>query len=119
MQSASAGIRSKSKQTSHLPVNIQFSILGIPLEMSQPGWIGSGRVAIVYIVGVAFACLSASVIQPTRALVGASGGVYAILWAHLATIILNWKEDGIMYQKRKEEGAPPPLNYNNFIRITR
>lgn len=36
-----------------------------------------------------------------------------------ATLILNWKEDGEMYQKRKEEGAPKPFHLNKFIRGTR
>ena len=33
-----------------------------------------------------------------------------------ATLILNWNEDAIMYQKRKEEGAAKPLHLNRFIR---
>ena len=36
-----------------------------------------------------------------------------------ATLIMNWKEDGEMYQKRKEEGAPKPFHLNKFIRGAR
>lgn len=32
---------------------------------------------------------------------------------------MNWKEDGLMYQKRKEEGSEKPLHLNRFIRGAR
>jgi rhomboid-related protein 1/2/3 len=51
--------------------------------MSQPGWLGSLRVAGLYFAGVIFGSLAASVVQPTNYLVGASAGVYALIAAHL------------------------------------
>ena len=36
----------------------------------------------------------------------------------LATLILNWNEDGKIYKERlqEKEDAPPPLNLNPWIR---
>ena len=64
-------------------MNMKFSQPGIPLEMSQLGLIGSLRVAALYMAGVTFACLGASVMQAEKYLIGASGGVYALIAAHL------------------------------------
>ncbi len=66
-----------------MPVLPTFFLTGIPLEMSQPGWLGSLRVAGLYFAGVIFGSLAASVVQPTNYLVGASAGVYALIAAHL------------------------------------
>ena len=76
-----------------------FSV-GLPLELSQQGWIGSLRIAGLYMAGVIVGSLGASVVEAEKYLVGASGGVYALIFAHLATLILNWKEDGIIYQAK-------------------
>ena len=57
--------------------------LGIPLEISQPGWLGSLRVATLYFAGVLLGSVGASCIQPDMFLVGASAGVYALITAHL------------------------------------
>ena len=84
--------------------------------MSQPGWIGSLRVLALYMAGVIFGSLGASCIQPTAYLVGASAGVYALVLAHLATLILNWKEDGEMYKKRQTDSVVAPMNLNPWIR---
>jgi rhomboid-related protein 1/2/3 len=59
-------------------------MLGIPLEMVQRWW----RVLIVYIAGVVAGSLGTSVTDPYTRLAGASGGVYAILFAHIASIIM-------------------------------
>ena len=57
---------------------------GIPLEMSQPGWKGTGRVAVLYFCGILFGILGATAIDPEHKYVcGASAGVYALVWAHL------------------------------------
>lgn len=58
---------------------------GIPLEMSQLGWYGSFRVALLYLSGVILGSLGASIAQPTKYLLGASAGVYALIAAHLGT----------------------------------
>ena len=59
--------------------------LGIPLEIGQPGWLGSLRVAALYFSGVLLGSVGASCIQPNMFLVGASAGVYALIAAHLGT----------------------------------
>ena len=61
--------------------------------MEQEGWLGSLRVATVYIAGVAAGSLGTSIADPDTYIAGASGGVYALIAAHLATLALNWKED--------------------------
>ncbi|XP_076048803.1 rhomboid-related protein 2-like isoform X2 [Oratosquilla oratoria] len=62
-------------------------ILGIPLEMVHKWW----RVILVYFSGVLVGALLTSVTDPHTYLVGASGGVYAIEYAFLGNLILNWK----------------------------
>jgi len=54
---------------------------------------GSLRVLVVYTSGVLAGALGTSLSDPTTYLAGASGGVYALIAAHLATLILNWRED--------------------------
>jgi len=73
----------------HLGTNLIVQIvLGIPLEMVHGWW----RILIIYIAGVTAGSLGTSVSDPSVYLAGASGGVYALLLAHLASLILNWKE---------------------------
>ncbi|XP_065201670.1 rhomboid-related protein 3 isoform X1 [Planococcus citri] len=74
---------------SHLIVNLIVQILlGIPLEMVHRWW----RVFLIYIAGVISGSLFTSVADPRVYLAGASGGCYALLAAHIATIIMNWTE---------------------------
>ncbi|KAL3312044.1 hypothetical protein Ciccas_009369, partial [Cichlidogyrus casuarinus] len=61
-------------------------LLGILLEIIHKFW----RVGIVYILGVIAGSLAQSVSDPFIALVGASGGVYALMGAHFASIMMNW-----------------------------
>ncbi|KAJ4445267.1 hypothetical protein ANN_07068 [Periplaneta americana] len=73
----------------HLVVNLFVQImLGVPLEMVHGWW----RVVIVYLAGVVAGSLGTSVSDPSVFLAGASGGVYALISAHLATICMNWAE---------------------------
>ena len=52
--------------------------------MSQPGWKGTGRVAVVYFSGILFGILGATAVGPGHKYVcGASAAVYALIWAHL------------------------------------
>lgn len=59
-------------------------LLGIPLEMVHRGW----RVILIYLSGVLAGSLATSVADPSVHLAGASGGVYALITAHVATLII-------------------------------
>lgn len=59
-------------------------LLGVPLEMVHRGW----RVVFIYLSGVLAGSLATSVSDPYVYLAGASGGVYALITAHVATIII-------------------------------
>ncbi|XP_066251521.1 rhomboid-related protein 2-like [Euwallacea similis] len=73
----------------HIVVNLIVQLmLGIPLEMVHGWW----RVNFLYFAGVIAGSLVTSVTDPWVRLAGASGGVYCLLTAHIATIIMNWKE---------------------------
>ncbi|KAL1130300.1 hypothetical protein AAG570_013238, partial [Ranatra chinensis] len=73
----------------HLILNLIIQVaLGIPLEMVHGWW----RIFIVYSAGVILGSLGTSVADPNVFLAGASGGVYALITAHLATLIMNWSE---------------------------
>ncbi|KAJ8712883.1 hypothetical protein PYW08_008187 [Mythimna loreyi] len=73
----------------HLLVNLLVQLfLGVPLEMVHRWW----RVTLVYLAGVAAGSLATSLTDPKVYLAGASGGVYALVAAHVATIIMNWSE---------------------------
>lgn len=53
---------------------------------------GSGRIGCIYISGVLAGSLNTSIFDPNAFLVGSSGGVYALLAAHLANIMLNYSK---------------------------
>ncbi|XP_043224699.1 rhomboid-related protein 3-like isoform X2 [Amphibalanus amphitrite] len=73
----------------HITTNMLVQLLvGLPLELVHRWW----RIAIVYLCGVLAGSLGTSVFDPKVFLAGASGGVYAILAAHLADLIMNWAE---------------------------
>ena len=73
----------------HCTFNILVQlVLGIPLEMVHRAW----RVAVVYLSGVLAGSLWTSLIKPEVFLSGASGGVYALITAHLGTVIMNHRE---------------------------
>lgn len=80
----------------HLLVNLLVQLfLGVPLEMVHRWW----RVILVYLAGVAAGSLATSLTDPKVYLAGASGGVYALIAAHIATIIMvsrptRWSTDG-------------------------
>lgn len=61
-------------------------LVGLPLEMVH----GGSRVACIYFAGVLAGSLGTSVFDSDVFLVGASGGVYALLAAHLANVMLNY-----------------------------
>ncbi|XP_001354239.4 protein rhomboid [Drosophila pseudoobscura] len=71
----------------HLGFNIIIQLFfGIPLEVMH----GTGRIGVIYLAGVFAGSLGTSVVDSEVFLVGASGGVYALLAAHLANITLNY-----------------------------
>jgi rhomboid-related protein 1/2/3 len=73
----------------HLISNVVFQILlGLPLELVHCWW----RVTIVYLSGILAGSLAQSCFKPCTGVCGASGGVYALITAHLATVIMNWQE---------------------------
>lgn len=80
----------------HILSNVFVQLLvGIPLELVHSSW----RVVIVYTAGVIGGTLGASVCNPTRSLIGASGGDFALVAAFIPTLILNWREikDRLLY----------------------
>ncbi|XP_039965287.1 protein rhomboid [Bactrocera neohumeralis] len=73
----------------HLGFNVVIQLFyGIPLEVMH----GSARIGIIYCAGVFAGSLGTSVVDSEVYLVGASGGVYAMLAAHLANITLNYRQ---------------------------
>ena len=60
--------------------------IGIPLEMGQPGWKGSLRVAGLFMAGIIVGGLGAGVAEQDKYLVGSSPGTYALIMAHLGMI---------------------------------
>ncbi|XP_072381753.1 rhomboid-related protein 2-like [Diabrotica undecimpunctata] len=72
----------------HLYGNIVIQILiGVPLEM-----VHSWRVVVIYVAGAFGGCLTHSVLDRSSTLVGGSGGVFSFFTAHIAAVILNWRE---------------------------
>ncbi|KAM5321019.1 rhomboid-related protein 2 isoform 1-T1 [Glossophaga mutica] len=63
-------------------------ILGIPLEMVHKGL----RVGLVYLAGVIAGSLASSIFDPLRYLVGASGGVYALMGGYFMNVLVNFRE---------------------------
>ncbi|KAG5671993.1 hypothetical protein PVAND_002157 [Polypedilum vanderplanki] len=73
----------------HIMMNLVVQIfLGTALELVHCWW----RVALVYLSGVLAGSMGTSIANPSIYLAGASGGVYALITAHIATIIMNWHE---------------------------
>lgn len=73
----------------HLVTNLVFQlVLGIILELVHCWW----RVGLIYLSGVLAGSIGSSIVNKGIFLCGASGGVYALLTAHVATIIINWRE---------------------------
>lgn len=111
----------------HLIFNLLVQVLvGLPLEMVH----GSLRIGTVYMAGVLAGSLGTSVFDMDVCLVGASGGVYALLAAHLANVLLNYNnmEFGIVrlvgvivvasadvgfaiYDRYAAEQFSPPVSY--------
>uniref|UniRef100_UPI0035900241 rhomboid-related protein 1-like isoform X1 n=1 Tax=Myxine glutinosa TaxID=7769 RepID=UPI0035900241 len=63
-------------------------LIGVMLEMAH----GTLPVALLYFSGVLAGSLLASVVDMSSPLVGGSGGLYALLTAHLALSAMNWAD---------------------------
>ncbi|KAL7851745.1 hypothetical protein AOLI_G00221010 [Acnodon oligacanthus] len=73
----------------HIVGNLLLQLmLGIPLELVHKGF----EVAMVYLGGVLAGSLASSIFDPYSALVGASGGVYALIGGYLMNALVNFRE---------------------------
>ncbi|KAI1894845.1 hypothetical protein AGOR_G00119940 [Albula goreensis] len=63
-------------------------VLGIPLELVHKGF----EVGMVYLAGVLAGSLASSIFDPLNALVGASGGVYALMGGYFMNAVVNFRE---------------------------
>ncbi|KAF7662259.1 hypothetical protein LDENG_00240250 [Lucifuga dentata] len=63
-------------------------LLGIPLELVHKGF----EVGMVYLAGVLAGSLASSIFDPLSALVGASGGVYALIGGYFMNAVVNFRE---------------------------
>ena len=66
--------------------------------------------------GVLAGSLGTSLSDPATYLAGASGGVYALIAAHLATMALNWQEDNQI--RIKKVGRRENIVCVSFINIS-
>jgi len=64
----------------------------VTFTKTQPSFNKAWRVAAVYLSGVLAGSLWTSVLNSVVFLSGASGGVYALITAHLGTVIMNHRE---------------------------
>ncbi|KAK3602369.1 hypothetical protein CHS0354_011203 [Potamilus streckersoni] len=73
----------------HLINNLVIHVIfGLPLEIVHKGL----RVMAIYFIGITAGSLAHSLTDQWALLVGASGGCYALIGGHLASVIVNWKE---------------------------
>ncbi len=100
----------------HVLLNLLMQLfVGLPLEASH----GAVRVGFVYFAGVLAGSLTSSAIQPAVFLAGASGGVYALIAAHLATLVLNWREDIVIMRRRFRAGKSTSAKHGHIVRFMR
>ncbi|XP_052000193.1 rhomboid-related protein 2-like [Xyrauchen texanus] len=73
----------------HIMGNLLMQVLlGIPLELVHKGF----EVGMVYMAGVLAGSLASSIFDPLSALVGASGGVYALMGGYFMNAVVNFRE---------------------------
>ena len=69
----------------HLFANLLLQILlGIPLELVHKWW----RVLLIYFAGILAGSLGNSFVTSCGSLTGVSAGCYALLFAHIANVIM-------------------------------
>ena len=91
--------------------------VGAGVEKSgAAGYRGTLKVVIVYLAGVIFGSVGGSLPSPTSYLAGASAGVYALIAAHVSTLIMNWKEDGAVYDGRNKKSKAVSRSLDPLIR---
>ncbi|KAG4073218.1 hypothetical protein HA402_013478 [Bradysia odoriphaga] len=74
---------------SHLWSNMLLQIiLGVLLEIVHH----CKRIAVIYFASVLGGSLFVTILSPGTYVIGASAGIYGLLFSHLSTIILNWNE---------------------------
>ena len=102
----------------HLISNMVMQLfLGVPLELSQSGWLGTLKLLTLYTSGVLYGSVLGTLLpDATNRLAGASAGVYALISAHLASLIINWREDGMVFRTRKDNNKSVSLSLNPLIR---
>jgi len=100
----------------HLTFNLVLLVLvGLPLEMAHGGL----RVGAVYYLAVLAGSLATSLLQPGTFLAGASGGVYALTTAHLASLLLNWREDSLVLRQRLRNRQVASPTFGKVVRLGR
>ncbi|XP_038132280.1 rhomboid-related protein 2 [Cyprinodon tularosa] len=73
----------------HIVGNLLMQLLlGIPLELVHKGI----EVGVVYMAGVVAGSLASSIFDPLSALVGASGGVYALIGGYFMNAVVNFRK---------------------------
>ncbi|KAA0703466.1 Rhomboid-related protein 2 [Triplophysa tibetana] len=78
----------------HIMGNLLMQLLlGIPLELVHKGF----EVGMVYMAGVLAGSLASSIFDPRSALVGASGGVYALMGGYFMNAVVNFKEMSLVF----------------------
>mmetsp|Transcript_118891 Transcript_118891/g.380956 ORF Transcript_118891/g.380956 Transcript_118891/m.380956 type:complete len:227 (-) Transcript_118891:156-836(-) len=82
---------------SHVLLNCLLTlIVGAPLE----GFHGHLRIAAVFNVGVLAGATCQALASPhTVAMVGMSGGLYALIGMHVADLLINWRQTSYRYVK--------------------
>ena len=91
-------------------------VVGVPLELSQRGWLGKLKLLTLYMAGVLLGSVAGAIPSRNSLLCGASAGVYALIAAHLATLIINWNEDGAVFKKRKEDERDVSISLHPVLR---
>ncbi|KAM4735161.1 rhomboid-related protein 2 isoform 1-T2 [Anableps anableps] len=73
----------------HIVGNLVMQLLlGIPLELVHKGF----EIGMVYLAGVLAGSLASSIFDPLSGLVGASGGVYALIGGYFMNAVVNFRE---------------------------
>ena len=65
-----------------MSIKMNPTFTGLPLEMSQKGWKGSTKVALVFFSGVILGSMGSGVSEKTR-IEGSSAGTCALIAAHI------------------------------------
>lgn len=104
------------QNSAHILLNLaMLFMVGLPLEMTH----GTVRTQIVALSGAVTASLLFSVTNPRAYLKGCSGSVTSLVTAHLASIILNWREDTLILRQRFRNNEATTPVFGKPVRIAR